>query len=144
MQPSHDTFTSRLSRVVENAGGANEVAKLAGCTSQAVYGWMAGSRPLQSRLVKLCGALGISRKWLETGEGDETLRQPQPSEAGGHMHEDTPGTKQTDELAETLAELILGFNSLPAAYEKIALSQIREHFAEFERRAMMRAAALGS
>lgn len=55
------------------------------------------------------------------------------------MHEDSPGTKENNELARTLSELILGFEELPPAYEKIALQQIEEHFAEFRRRAALRA-----
>lgn len=138
MSHAEDAFTARLNRVIENAGGAAEVAKLAGCTSQAVYGWMAGSRPLQSRLVKLCGALGISFRWLDTGEGEEPRAVTHATSKPHTMNEDTVGTKENGTLAHTLAELILGFDDLPPAYEAMALKQIREHFAEFERRATMR------
>ena len=138
MSHGTDAFTQRLKRVIENAGGASEVAKLAGCTTQAVYGWEAGSRPLQSRLVKLCGALGISLRWLESGEGEEDRRHVEASLRTPTMNEDTVGTKENATLAQTLAELITGFDDLPPAYEVMALKQIREHFAEFERRATMR------
>jgi hypothetical protein len=138
MSQENTAFTARLTRVVENAGGAYAVAKLIGVTSPSVYGWLAGARPYRTRLSELCSKLGVSLRWLETGEGEEEFSKAQQSFRHDSMHEDTPGTKNTDELARELADMIRGFEELPPAFEKIALQQIREHFAEFIRRAELR------
>lgn len=140
MTSEAEAFTARLNRVIEEAGGPAIVAKLVGCTPQAVYGWQGGSRPFTSRLVQICAKLGVSRRWLETGEGAPDENQVSSSLTKAHrMKEESPATKENSDLARTLAELILGFEDLPPAYEHMALAQIEEHYAEFRRRAEMRA-----
>jgi hypothetical protein len=76
---------------------------------------------------------------MDTGEGEAENPHAAHDHPRHAMHEDTPGTKENNDLARTLSELILGFEELPPAYEKIALQQIEEHFAEFRRRANLRA-----
>ena len=133
-------FFKRLSQVIEENGGVPAVARKLGCSPQAVYAWQDGtSSPQDSRLLDICSKLSVSRHWLLHGEGGMAPNQVSPSSPTHTMNEDTPGTKDDTELAQTLAELIQGFAELPPAYERIALAEIEEHFAEFRRRAAMRA-----
>lgn len=130
-------MTSRLIEVIERCGGPSAVAKKLGITPPAVTAWMHGSIPYAERRILLCEKLGINIRWLETGEGSDEYQLPE--RASNTMKEESATAKQNDDLARALAEMILGFNSLPPAYEAMALKQIEEHFAEFRRRAEMRA-----
>lgn len=132
-------FTKRLNQVIEEFGGPPAVARKLGCSPQAVYAWQEGSRPQDSRIIDICSKLGVSRRWLLHGEGSEEASQVSSSLHTPTMIEDTVGTKENTALAQTLAELITGFDDLPPAYEAMALRQIEEHFAEFRRRASLRA-----
>lgn len=132
-------FTKRLNQVIEEFGGPPAVARKLGCSPQAVYAWQDGSRPQDSRIIDICSKLGVSRRWLLTGEGSDDGVQVSSSHHTPIMNEDTIGTKENAALAQTLAELITGFDELPPAYEAMALKQIEEYFAEFRRRATLRA-----
>ena len=140
MNSDSSAFFKRLSQVIEENGGPPSVARKLGCSPQAVYAWHEGrSRPQDSRIIDICSKFAVSRRWLINGEGSEGSDQVSSSHHAPSMNEDTIGTKENAALAQTLAELIVGYDDLPPAYEAMALKQIEEHFAEFRRRAALRA-----
>lgn len=146
MQASSDGLTKRLSQIVKQAGGPSAVARMMQAASggkgaptpAAIGGWARGAVPLLEHQVALCDALGKNYSWLATGHGEEDMHEP-PRDAES-MREDTPGAQEDDDLAQVLAELILGFSELPSAYEAMALARIQDHYTEFRRRALMRSA----
>lgn len=137
MSSEKTEFTERLRRVVDRAGGIGEVARIAGVSTQAVYGWLAGSKPYKDRATRICLALGISEKWLWKGEGPESDADDDRSVSREESRHSLERSDET-ELHEKLAEMINSFRDVPPAFVKNALSEISQHFVEFRRRAEIR------
>ena len=75
MSSEKPAFADRLRRVVDRAGGIGEIARIAGVSTQSVYGWLAGSKPYRDRVTRISLALGVSEQWLWKGEGPETAEE---------------------------------------------------------------------
>jgi hypothetical protein len=131
-----------MRRVVERGGGVPEIARLAGVSTQSVYGWLAGSKPYRDRVTRIALALGISEHWLWTGEGTENddgevrLREEPPTGAQSHAW----SSLDDNEIAERLGAMVRAFGEVPPAFGMEALASINQTFAEFRRRAEARVA----
>lgn len=131
-----------MRRVVDRAGGVPEVARIAGVTAPAVYGWLAGSKPYRERVTRLCVALRISEEWLWEGRGEEEL--PAEEQETSRLREEHYGVSaHTDaEIAANLAELVLSFAQVPTAFSSSALTEIASQYTEFRRRAEAKASRI--
>lgn len=128
-------FEERLRLVAEGVGGIAQMARLAGVTEQAVYGWFNGAKPYPRTITKLCLALGVRQPWLLHGEGPERIDR---DEEAPSLREVPPQQLDDAALTNELADLLLGYAELPPSYTHMALDAIRARFTEWSRRAQMR------
>ncbi len=131
------SFSNRLRRVVDRAGGVNAVAAAVGVSPDAVYGWLGGAQPYRRTVLKLCTKLGIAEEWLLHGNGDEEpAAHAQHGARESHRVSESEGETHAQDLAEMIHELAV----TPRAFLAVAIARVREQFDEFIRRAEMRAA----
>ena len=140
MSAPKDYFSERMKRVVERAGSVADVARIAGVSTQSVYGWLAGSRPYRDRITRLCLHFGIREKWLWDGEGRE-----EDDHTSARVHEPVahylPAPLSDDALASRLSDCILTEADCPPAFLAIALAEIDALYAEFRFRAAAKMAS---
>jgi len=142
MKNSSGTFSDRMRRVVDRAGGVADVARICGVRTQSVYGWLAGSKPYRERVTRLCVSLGISEQWLWDGSGQEELDEREQEST--RMREEHYGVSSSSdsEIAASLAEAVLSFAQVPPAFSASALAEIASQYAEFRRRAEAKASRI--
>lgn len=129
-------LTERLSHVIMRAGGPSAVARLLGVTPPAVSAWLRGSVPYTHHQIQLAEKLGISERWLRHGEGHEEGEDNEPQSS--RVKEPSTRQNSTADLARSLAQKIIDFETTPVSFERIALAEIKQDVEEFLRRAQRR------
>ncbi len=76
------TFGDRLAAARENAGmSQKDLARKVGVKTSTMRNWEDDiAEPRANRLATLCGILGVSLRWLLTGEGDDVAPPTEESE----------------------------------------------------------------
>jgi len=72
--------SERIADAVRKIGGVASTATACGVTEQAVYNWLAGTRPYAKSLRRLAEAAGVSVGWLnhESEAESPVLTEPAP------------------------------------------------------------------